>query len=195
MAEFTATRRVLATLLIAVGVLAGCTVGHIPTEEAPMMVLNPGEGSLLETGTRLRVIVFNENNLSGEFVVDTVGNVSMPLIGAIPAAGVTAKTLSVRIEEVLRRDGFMREPRVAVEIMSFRPFYVLGEVKFPGEFGYSNGMTALSAVARAGGYDYRARQGVMVLTRMVDGVRKEFLAAEQTPLLPGDIIKVLERRF
>ena len=184
--ELGSLRRTLAAFAVSGFLLAGCTIGSIPAEEAPMVVLAPGEGSLLEAGTRLRIIVFNETNLSGEFVVDTSGNVSLPLLGNIPAAGTNAKTLSTRIEDGLKRDGYMREPRVAVEIMSFRPFYVLGEVKLPGEFIYTNGMTALSAVARAGGYDYRARQGSMVLSRIVDGVQKDYLANERTPILPGE---------
>jgi polysaccharide export outer membrane protein len=80
-------------------------------------------------------------------------------------------------------------------VQTFRPYYVLGEVRQPGEFPYTTGMTVLSAVARAGGYDYRARQGEVVLVRPVEDGQKEYRATERTPLLPGDIVKVLERRF
>lgn len=139
--------------------------------------------------------MFNESNLSGDFTVDPAGNIAMPLVGNIAASGVTAKALSKRIEDALKRDNYMQVPSVAVEVQTFRPYYVLGEVRQPGEFPYTTGMTVLSAVARAGGYDYRARQGEVVLVRPADNGEKEYRATERTPLLPGDIVKVLERRF
>lgn len=184
-------------LAVSAVLLAACssTIGDFPSEPAPKTIANPAEGYLLEPGNRVRVIVFNETNLSGDFTVDPMGNVAMPLVGNIPASGVTAKTLAKRIEDTLKRDAYMRTPSVAVEIQTFRPYYVLGEVRQPGEFPYTIGMTVLSAVARAGGYDYRARQGEVMLVRPTGDTQKEFRAEERTPLLPGDIVKVLERRF
>lgn len=189
--------KAIAGVLLAVTLLTGCasTVGDFPSEQAPQTALNPTDGYLLEPGNRVRVIVFNENNLSGDFAVDSIGNIQLPLIGNVRASGLTAKQLSERINEVLRRDAYMKDPSVAVEIQTFRPFYVLGEVRQAGEFPYSVGMTVLSAIARAGGYDYRARQGQVVLARLIGDQQKEYAATERTPILPGDIIKVLERRF
>ncbi|HEY0835739.1 MAG TPA: polysaccharide biosynthesis/export family protein [Azospirillum sp.] len=186
-----------ALLLIGALLLAACstTVGDYPSEAAPTAIMNPAEGYLLEPGNRVRVIVFNETNLSGDFTVDPVGNIALPLVGNIPASGVTAKALAKRIEDTLKRDAYMQNPSVAVEVQTFRPYYVLGEVRQPGEFPYTTGMTVLSAIARAGGYDYRARQGEVVLVRPVTDGQKEYRANERTPLLPGDIVKVLERRF
>jgi len=181
-------------LLSACGTLSS-TVGDFPSEPAPAKIANPAEGYLLEPGNRVRVIVFNETNLSGDFTVDPAGNIAMPLVGNISASGITAKALSKRIEDALKRDNYMQVPSVAVEVQTFRPYYVLGEVRQPGEFPYTTGMTVLSAVARAGGYDYRARQGEVVLVRPSDNGEKEYRATERTPLLPGDIVKVLERRF
>jgi len=189
-------RRSATALLVALALSAcGSTVGEFPSEQAPAIASNPLEGYLVEPGNRVRVIVFNEQSLSGDFTVDAVGNLSLPLVGNIPATGLTAKALAKRIEEYLKRDGFMQNPSVAAEVQTLRPFYVLGEVRQPGEFPYTQGMTVLSAVAKAGGYDYRARQGTVLLVREVDKVRKEYSADERTPLLPGDIVKVLERRF
>lgn len=176
--------------------IAGCsqTVGVFPSEMAPQTA-DAMQGYKLEPGNRIRVTVFNEQNLSGDFTLDASGNVAMPLIGNIPGAGVTAKELTKRIEEKLKHDGLLQQPSVAVEVQTFRPFYVLGEVRQPGEYQYSAGMTVLSAVARAGGYDYRAVTGTVVLVRNVDGVQKEYQATELTLLFPGDIVRVLERRF
>ena len=95
----------------------------------------------------------------------------------------------------MKRDGYLLEPRVTVEVLTFNPFYVMGEVRAPGEFPYAMGMTVLSAIARAGGYDYRGRQGEVVLVRTSGGKQQEFRANERTPILPGDIVRVLERNF
>lgn len=176
--------------------LAACAGGpSMPSEQAPMTAANPSEGYVLEPGNRVRVTIFGESNLSGDFLVDTAGAIAMPLVGNIPASGQTIQGLTQRIGERLRKDGFLNDPRISVEILTFRPFYVLGEVRQPGEFVYSNGMTVLSAIARAGGYDYRARQGEVVLVRMVNGEQRDYRANERTPLLPGDIVRVLERAF
>ncbi|WP_247887054.1 polysaccharide biosynthesis/export family protein [Azospirillum sp. SYSU D00513] len=187
----------MSALFVVSVLLAGCsgTVGEFPSAVAPTKAVDAAEGYRLEPGNRVRVVVFNEQNLSGDFMVDPVGNVAMPLIGNVSASGVTSKELAARIAGLLQRDAYLQDPKVAVEIQTFRPFYVLGEVRQPGEFPYTNGMTVLSAVARAGGYDYRAREGQAVLVRLENGEQKEYAAAERTPILPGDIIRVLQRRF
>ena len=176
--------------------LAGCAQDMaLPEEEAPNFAANPSESYRLEPGNRVRVTVFGEANLSGDFVIDPFGNIALPLAVSVPAAGVTAPILGSRIEDALKRSNFLREPRVNVEVMTFRPFYVMGEVRGPGEFQYMSGMTVLSAIARAGGYDYRARQGDVILIRTVGANQREYRANEMTPILPGDIIRVRERRF
>jgi polysaccharide export outer membrane protein len=183
--------------MMALSLVAACssTIGSFPTEDAPMVTENPAETYTLEPGNRVRITVFNENNLSGDFTLDPSGNLSMPLLGNLPAAGLNVKALVARIEEALRHANLMQDPKVAVEIQTFRPFYVLGEVRQPGEFPYVSGMTVLSAIAKSGGYDYRAREEDVVLVRTIKGKQKYFRANERTPILPGDIIKVLERRF
>lgn len=187
-------RSITAALLILL-TLAGCGRLSLPDRPAPASIGNFAEGYILEPGNRVRVIVFNEQNLSGEFQIDSSGSLSMPLIGTVPAAGVTAGALTSRIEGVLTKSNYLRNPKVAVETLTYRPFYVLGEVKQPGEFQYVVGMTVLSAVARAGGYDYRARQGEVILVRIVDGAEQQYRAEERTPILPGDIVRVTERYF
>lgn len=189
-------KRAMILSLALATVLSGCTSGlSLPDEMAPTSIVNPAEGYLLEPGNRIRVTVFGEDGLTGEYSVDPVGNVSFPLIGNVPGAGVTSAALAVRVQETLRAKGLMRDPRVNVEVVTFRPFYVLGEVRQPGEFPYTTGMTVLGGVARAGGYDYRAREGEVILVRVVNGERHQYRATELTPLLPGDIVRVLERKF
>jgi len=184
--------------LVATLALAGCglsTVGVFPSEEAPMTTENPTETYVLEPGNRVRITVFNEANLSGDFTIDPVGNLSMPLVGNVPAAGLNARALVTRMEETLRRANLLQDPKVAVEIQTYRPFYVLGEVRKPDEYPFINGMTVLSAIAKAGGYDYRAREGEVELIRTIKGEQRRYKANERTPILPGDIVRVLERRF
>ncbi len=179
--------------LILVG---GCSFfPSFPTEDAPSKIASPADGYLLEPGNQVRLTVFDQDNLSGTFSLDAAGNIALPLLGNVPANGITATALAARVESILRKDSYMQDPKVSVQVQTFRPFYVLGEVRNPGEFPYITGMTVLSAVARAGGYDYRAREGEVLLVRQEGDVQKQYRAVEQTPILPGDIIKVLERRF
>jgi len=184
----------LMTAVIFSLLLSACGSG-LPSEPAPVTAAGPGDEYVLEPGNHTRVTVFNESNLSGDFTVDTVGNIFLPLVGNVPASGVTAKGLARRIEDLLSRSNYLRDPKVSVEVLTFRPFYVMGEVRQPGEFSFTTGMTVLSGIARAGGYDYRARKEEVVLIRTVNGEQKEFRANERTPLQPGDIIKVVERYF
>lgn len=185
----------LAASVAALVAVSGCSGASLPSEMAPMTAPNPTETHLLEPGNKVRVTVFGQDNLSGEYLLDPGGMLSLPLIGSLSATGKTSLGLARQIEESLKKGGYLQEPRVAVDMLSLRPFYVLGEVRQPGEFTYSPGMTVLSAIARAGGYDYRAREGDMVLVRLVNGQQREYHAVELTPLLPGDIVKVLERKF
>ncbi len=176
--------------------VAACGGGpSMPSTPAPTIIDNPAENYVLEPGNRVRVTVFDESNLSGDFVIDPSGTLAMPLVGSVPASGITTAVLTERLKELLVRNAYLRDPQVSVEIQSFRPFYVLGEVRQPGEFEYSTGMTVLGAIARAGGYDYRAREGEVVLVRTIGDQQMEYKANERTPLVPGDIVRVLERYF
>jgi polysaccharide export outer membrane protein len=188
-------RLVLCALLMMTAACSVLTIGELPDQDAPSVTENPSVNYLLDPGNKVRVTVFNEPNLSGEFILDPVGNLALPLVGNVPAAGITAKTLGSRIEDMLKRANLMQDPKVSVEVQTFRPFYVLGEVRSAGEFPYVSGMTVLSAIARAGGYDYRAREDSVVLVRTVQGKQTYYRASERTPILPGDIIKVLQRRI
>ena len=195
--KFRVPQLMLAVALALGAPLSGCAVLNpsLPSEAAPMKTANPADGYVLEPGNRVRVIVFNEQTLSGDFTLDPNGNVSLPVVGNIPASGLTAKGLEARIENTLKGKGYLQNPQAAVEVETFRPFYVLGEVRQAGEFPYQTGMTILSAIAKAGGYDYRAWEGEVLLVRTVNGEQKEYRAVENTPILPGDIVKVLQRRI
>ena len=186
-----------ALAFVAAVVNGGCSLmtSGFASEDAPAKIVSPAEGYRLEPGNQVRLTVFSQDNLSGSFTLDATGAIALPLVGSVPARGITAAELASRVENTLRKNGYMRDPKVAVEVQTFRPFYVLGEVRQPGEFPYMTGMTVLSAVARAGGYDYRAVEDEVELVRQVGDAQKEYRAVERTPILPGDIIKVHQRRF
>lgn len=147
----------------------------------------------LGAGDKLRIVVFGEDDLSGEFEVDSGGSLSLPLIGEIVAAAKTPRDLERDVARTLS-DGYLVNPRVSIEVLNYRPFFILGEVKEPGKYPYVNGMTVLNAVAVAGGYTYRARKDQIVIVRGGDSGR-ETMAQEGSSVLPGDIIRVPERLF
>ena len=146
----------------------------------------------LGSGDRLRVIVFGEEDLSGEFEVDDTGAVSFPLIGQVDARGKSLRSFERAVRELLR-DGYLKDPRVNAQVLNYRPFYIIGEVDEAGEYPFVSGMHVLNAVALAGGYTYRANTKKVLITRR--GLASEFPATPETRLHPGDLIRVLERFF
>lgn len=153
---------------------------------------DPNSAYRLGSGDKLRIIVFAEEDLSGEFEVDGTGHVSLPLIGQIRARGRTLRSFENAVEEMLR-DGYLLDPRVNAEVLNHRPFYIIGEVKEGGEYPFSIGMHVLNAIAMAGGYTYRANSSQVYITRQ--GQQHEFPATPETLVEPGDVIRVPERFF
>ncbi len=151
------------------------------------------DGYRLGTGDKIRVIVYGEDDLSGEFQVDGSGTVRLPLIGQVTAAGRSVRDFEGDVTAKLA-DGYLRSPRVSVEVTNYRPFFILGEVNKPGEYPYVNGMNVVTAVALAGGYTYRADESD-VYVRRNGQPEKEVSADERTQILPGDIVRVAERFF
>ncbi len=148
----------------------------------------------LASGDRLRIIVFGQDNLSNVYAVDGAGRISMPLIGTVEAQGRTTQSLERAIEGRLR-GGFLREPKVSVEIDAYRPFFVLGEVTNSGQFPYVNGMTVQTAVAIAGGFTPRGQRNHAEVTRLVDGQLVTGSVPITYAVKPGDTIVIKERWF
>ncbi|MBV8850035.1 MAG: polysaccharide export protein [Methylobacteriaceae bacterium] len=148
----------------------------------------------LGSGDRLRIIVFGQDSLSNTYSVDASGNISMPLIGLVHAAGSTTAALERHIEAKLR-GGFLREPKVSAEVEAFRPFFILGEVTLPGQYPYVSGMTVQTAVAIAGGFTPRGYSGNADLTRTVDAKAYTAPVPITQPVQPGDTIVIRERFF
>ena len=148
----------------------------------------------LDSGDKLRVVVFGQDGITNSYTVDAGGNVNLPLIGAVPARGTSTQALAKAIADRLRR-GYVREPHVTVEVETYRPFFILGEVTTPGQYPYVANMTVETAVAIAGGFGARAAKKTVELTRNAPGQRMRGNVPLNYPLLPGDTIVVKERWF
>jgi len=148
----------------------------------------------LGTGDQLRVIVFGENDLSGQFTVDDTGNVRLPLIGQVEAKGRTLYQFEGDVAARLSQ-GYLKNPRVSVEVTNYRPFFIIGEVNKPGEYPYVNGMNVLNAVALAGGFTYRAREGEVYIKHAGSNDEVTVDVDAGGKVEPGDIIRVRERFF
>lgn len=151
-------------------------------------------GYRLGSGDHVRVTVYGEPNLSGEFTVDGRGGLSLPLIGNVNAAGMNAGELEKKIVGGLSPQ-YLNDPKVAVEVITYRPFYIVGEVRNPGSYPYVNGMSVINAVALAGGFTYRAQEEGFDISRSVDGDQRRIYGKKTTGILPGDVITVRERYF
>jgi polysaccharide biosynthesis/export protein len=148
----------------------------------------------LDSGDKLRVVVYGQDGLTNSYAVDAGGNITLPLIGSVKARGLSTPQLSNAVAGKLRQ-GYMREPHVAVEIESYRPFFILGEVTFPGQYPYVANMTVETAVAIAGGYSPRAERSGAEISRHVGGGMARRAVPVTTPVKPGDTIVVAERWF
>ena len=160
---------------------------------APAMVESE-PAYMLDSGDKLRVVVFGQEGLSNSYAVDAAGNITMPLIGAVYAREHTPAALSQSIAGKLR-NGYIREPHVAVEIEAYRPFFILGEVTAPGQYPYVPNMTVETAIAIAGGFSPRAERKKVEVNRAADGQVYRGKVPLPFPLRPGDTISVAERWF
>lgn len=183
--------RTLCAVVAALTLLAGCTPGGslpmLPPQETTAYTLGPGD--------QVRVITFGEQTLTGQFAVEDSGNVSIPLLGPLHAAGLTTRQFADQIGQQLRDKNLIRNPSVSVEVLSYRPVFVLGEVSKPGEYPYRPGMTLLSLVALAGGFTYRAYEDSASVVREEHGKPMEGRVSRETTLQPGDVVTIFERTF
>ncbi|MDP1665726.1 MAG: polysaccharide biosynthesis/export family protein [Methylobacter sp.] len=148
----------------------------------------------LGSGDLLKITVFNQEDLSGEYTINGAGQISLPLIGDVNAKDLTVKQVEQGIADKLKPD-YLLNPRVSAQVLNYRPFYILGEVKEPKSYPYVDGMTYLNAVAIAGGYTYRAKEDYVVVIHMNDPEKRELTLNMDEKVLPGDVIHIKERYF
>lgn len=177
----------LAAVSVSVGVMA-------PSIAAAQVAPIGSSSYRLGSGDKVRLITYGEESLSGEFEVSGAGTIALPLIGEIKAAGLTPTELQAQVSSTLR-NGYLKDPRVSVEVLTYRPFFILGEVNKPGEYAYANGLTIMNAVAMANGFTYRANTHKVILRHGADGVEREYSLDSTMPVGPGDTIRIKERRF
>ena len=181
------TRPRWVALLLALGA-ASCA--------APAPLPSPDGGPYrLGSGDQIRLTVYGDPQLTGEYDVSDAGSLSIPLLGDVGAAGLTQSQLCARIAGALRTRHLMTDPSIAVDVLRYRPIYVLGEVEHPGSYAYQPGLTMLSAVALAGGFTYRGIKDQGMVVRTTGGVASKGSVAPDSFLEPGDVLSVSERFF
>lgn len=180
-------------MVLAALLLSACGSGVSPAVEATAAV--PQAAYRLTPGDKLKVTVFNEADLTGEYQVNDRGSISFPLIGEVKAAGFSVEQFRLTLVDALQ-NGFVRTPRVTVEVVNYKPFNVLGEVRNAGQYAYRPGISVQDAIAMAGGFTYRANTSVVYLTRGTSAEEMTVdLKKEDTAVLPGDNLRVPERYF
>lgn len=192
--------RAFAMMLLAACVMLGAAVSNPALAQQPAIGGAPVSAAaqpadyLLGPADKVRVTVYGEPSLSGEFFISGSGVMSLPLIGEIKAGGMTLGQFQMAVQAALS-DGYLKDPRVNAEVLTFRPFYILGEVEKPGTYPYTSGLTVLNAVATAGGFTYRADKRTVWIKH--NGETSE-VKGELTPSIvvaPGDTIRIGERFF
>ena len=151
-------------------------------------------GYRLGAGDEIKVTVYGEPDLSGNFVVDGEGEIAMSLIGQAPIGNLTLTEASQSIEARLK-DGYLRDPKVTAELVKGRPYYILGEVNKPGEYPFVSGLTVMNAIASAGDFTYRADKGRIMVKSKDSPNEREVELTPTTVVRPGDTIRIRERFF
>jgi polysaccharide export outer membrane protein len=192
------------TIAVVAGLLAGALTPGCALDGAGSAAMRSGRGDAVDEqrhrlthlgiGDKVRVTVFGEAELSGTFEISPLGNVSVPLVGEVPARGLSIQGFRQTLVRHLSR-GFLKDPKVSVEIASYRPFYVHGEVRTPGELQFRAGLTLRDAVAMAGGYTYRADMSSAILVREGEKEETRVPTGSTLMVLPGDNIRIPERFF
>jgi len=183
----------LLLILSVSGAITGLPANAL-AQAQPVSPASAAESYVLGPNDRVRLKVYGEPDIAGEYEVDNNGNVSIPLAGHIKAAGLTTRQLEHSIVSALSK-GIVRDPRVNVEVALYRPYYILGEVKKGGEYPYRLGLTVMDAVASAGGFTYRANENKVYLRRSGAGAEEVYALDAPVPVFPGDNIRIPERYF
>ena len=183
--------------LISLASLAACATPNAPPLPASEYAkVGQDIEYRLSAGDKIRVVVFGEDTLTGDYVISSGGNLTFPLIGVIKATDQTVEGLQRTIATKLS-DGFINNPQVSIQIVSFRPYYILGEINRPGEYPVSTGLTLKQAIAAAGGYTYRANTKRAFLKRATETDERlvDMTGTNTVIVRAGDTIRIVERHF
>jgi protein involved in polysaccharide export with SLBB domain len=185
---------ILSALLAVALLVSGCSSGTLSESEKQSLALAATEPATLQPGDKIRVVVFGEQGLSGEYELDQAGQISVPLAGTLKVQGMTQAGLEQALAKKFRSQ-YLRNPKVTVTIASLAPYYIIGEVKNPGQKTYRSGLNVLTAIAIAGGPTYRASRDTVQIQRRGEAKMQQYPISAAVPVLPGDVIKVPERYF
>jgi protein involved in polysaccharide export with SLBB domain len=181
--------------ILALGLqLAGCYTDYGPVLADPVPPIPASAATRLQAGDKVKVTVYGEENLTGIYDINPAGYIEMPLAGATRAAGRTPPELARAIENRYS-PRYLQDPKVTVEIVTLRPFYIFGEVEHPGQYPYAAGLNVISAASTAGGFTYRASKSAVLIQHAGEPVWQEYSLAQPITVMPGDIIRVPERYF
>ena len=180
---------------LAMGLLvSGCYTDFGPVVVAPEPVVRPYVATRLQPGDRIKVTVYGEDSLNGVYDIDPSGNVSLALAGTIKAAGRTKSELQRDIMAKYKSD-YLQDPKVTIDVVAFRPFYIMGEVTTPGSYPYRSDLDVLSATTLAGGLTYRASRSTVLIRHPGEENWTEYALAPTVMVGPGDLIRIPERYF
>jgi protein involved in polysaccharide export with SLBB domain len=187
-------KAITATIIgIGAALLAACASGPVnggPVDAAPAGMT----GYRLGSGDEIKVTVYGEPDLSGNFVVDGEGEIAMSLIGQVQIGKLTLTEASQMMEKQLK-DGYLRDPKVTAELVKGRPYYILGEVNKPGEYPFVSGLSVMNAIASAGDFTYRADKARILIKSTDSPNEREVELTPTTAVRPGDTIRIRERFF
>lgn len=193
--EMSSVRQATCRMILLVSVplmLAGCSGGLDGLRPIPAALEGP---TRVDTGDSVKVVIDDIDGTDGVYVVSSAGTISLPYIQELQVRGLTIPEVQTKIAATYKSAGILNKPEVNVQPAELRPFYVLGEVGRPGEFEYRQGMTVQAAISAAGGYTYRAKTDQVEITRTINGREVIGTGSSQTPITPGDRIRVFERWF
>jgi polysaccharide biosynthesis/export protein len=185
---------ILAVVLAVSACSSGANLGPVSAEEQQSFAAAATATPRLQSGEKIRVTVYGEDKLSGDYDIDPNGLVSLPLAGTVKAAGLTQTELEAELSRKFRTE-YLRNPKVTVSLTTRRPFYILGEVEKPGEYPYRSGLNVISATALAGGPTYRASKSTVLIQHVGESGMREYPLSSNVPILPGDLVRVPERYF
>lgn len=187
--------RLIAAICMALALAACSTTRTAVVETGPRYTEDTTDQAYrLDSGDKVRLTVYNEPTLSGEFAVSSNGSLSLPLIGEVPATKRTTDEIGAEVQRRLA-DGYLRDPKVSMEVITYRPFFILGEVKAPGQYPFASGITVLNAVATAQGFSPRAERKVAYIRRAGSTEETPYRLTPDLRVQPGDTIRIGERYF
>jgi protein involved in polysaccharide export with SLBB domain len=181
-------------MLVAALLISGCAGNSLSEAEQKSLAAAATAPAKLQPGDKIRITVYGEDKLSGDYQLDQSGQISLPLAGTITGQGLTQAELEQALAKKFRSE-YLKNPKVTVTIATLEPFYMMGEVSKPGQYPYQSGLNVLTALAIAGGPTYRANRTTVQIQRRGETGMHDYPVSTTVPILPGDVIRVPERYF